>query len=141
MTKVAATGVFELLHPGHIFFLEEAKKSGNPGCELIVILARDENIKKYKRQPVIPEKQRLFVIESLKVVDKAVLGDKKDIFKPILEIKPDIIALGANQEFDEKELEKKLKERNICAKVVRIKKFLEGELNSTGKIIEKIKEI
>ena len=137
MTKVAATGVFEILHPGHILFLSEAKKLGS---ELIVILARDENIKKHKRQPVIPENQRLEVIRSLKVVDAAVLGDLEDMFKPIIELKPDIIALGPNQAFLEKDLEKKLKERNINAKVVRIKTLWEGELNSTGKIIEKIKK-
>lgn len=138
MTKVVATGVFEILHPGHILFLTEAKKLGD---ELIVILARDEMVKKHKRQTIVTEKQRLEVIKALKFVDKAVLGDKEDIFKPILEIKPDIIALGLNQSFDVNELEKNLKERNINAKVVRIKKFLEGDLNSTGKIIEKIKKI
>jgi FAD synthetase len=137
MTKVAATGVFDILHPGHILFLAEAKKLGG---ELIVILARDENIKKHKRQPVIPENQRLEVIRALKVVDAAVLGDLDDMFKPIIELKPDIIAIGPNQAFLEKDLEKKLKERNINAKVVRIKTLWEGELNSTGKIIEKIKK-
>ena len=138
MVKVVATGVFEILHPGHVLFLTEAKKLGD---ELIVIVARDENAKKNKRQPTVPEKHRLHVIDALKVVDKAMLGDKKDIFKPIIEIKPDIIAIGRNQRFDEKELEKNLKERNIDAKVVRIEKFLEGNLYSTGKIIEKIKEV
>ncbi len=137
MTKVAATGVFEILHPGHILFLTEAKKLGG---ELIVILARDKNIKKHKRQPMIPENQRIEVIRALKVVDAAVLGDLDDMFKPIIELKPDIIALGPNQAFLEKDLEKKLKERNINAKVVRIKTLWEGELNSTGKIIGKIKK-
>lgn len=138
MAKVVATGVFELLHPGHILFLEEAKKLGD---ELIVIVARDENIRKNKRTPVIREKQRLSVMGALKVVDNAILGDKEDMFKPIIEIKPDIIALGKNQRFDENELRKKLSERGIDVKVVRIDKFLDGELSSTGKIIEKIREI
>lgn len=138
MTKVVATGVFELLHPGHILFLEEAKKLGD---ELIVIVARDKNVRKNKRKPVVREKQRLRVIKSLKVVDKAILGDKEDMFKPVLEIKPDIIALGKNQKFDENELRKKLSERGIDVNVVRINKFLDGDLSSTGKIIEKIREI
>ncbi len=142
MTRVVATGVFEILHPGHIMFLTEAKKLCNGG-ELIVILARDENIKKHKRSIIIPENQRLGVIKALAVVDFAVLGDKMDMFRPILEINPDIIALGPNQKFDENELKKKLRERYMNVGVVRIKKFWEGEgdeLNSTRGIIDRIKK-
>ncbi|MEM2918556.1 MAG: adenylyltransferase/cytidyltransferase family protein [Candidatus Altiarchaeota archaeon] len=139
MKKVVATGVFGILHPGHLLFLREAKKLGD---KLIVIVARDENVKKKKNDfLIIPEKQRLEIIKAIRYVDMAILGDEKDIFKPIERIKPDIIVLGKNQEIDEAFLEEELKKRNLKAKVIRIKKFFSGELNSTSKIIEKIREL
>ncbi|PKP60163.1 MAG: FAD synthase [Candidatus Altiarchaeales archaeon HGW-Altiarchaeales-1] len=134
MKTVVATGVFEILHPGHINFLTEAKKLGD---RLIVIVARDKNIGRQKNI-VIPEEQRLEVINSLKVVDEAILGDKNDIFKPVEKIKPDIIALGKNQDADEKILTEELKKRNLNAKIIRIENFYNANLNSTTKIKEKI---
>lgn len=132
--RVVATGVFELIHPGHILFLNEAKKLGD---ELIVIVSRDVNSRK---NLVVPEDYRLKVVKELRMVDSALLGDEKDIFKPVMELKPDIIALGKNQNFNEKFLEEELRKRGLKTKVVRIEKFFEGELNSTSKIKEKIKK-
>jgi len=133
---VIATGTFEILHLGHIKFLKEAKKLGN---KLIVIVARDERTKEFKNHyPIIPEKQRVEIIRNLKFVDNAILGDEKDIFKPIEKIKPDIIALGKNQNFDLKEIKKNLEKRNLNVQVVRIKKLYKGKINSTTKIKEEI---
>jgi len=134
MKTVVATGVFEILHPGHIKFLTEAKKLGD---KLIVIVARDKLISREKNI-IIPEEQRLEVIKSLRVVDEAILGDENDIFKPIEKIKPDIIALGKNQLVDEKMLAKELMKRNLNAKIIRIENFYNGNLNSTTKIKGKI---
>ena len=136
MKKVVATGVFAILHPGHILFLEEAKKLGD---ELIVIVTRDKTLKKRGKPLYVPEEQRVRVINSLRVVDKAILGDDDDIFKPISEITPDIIAIGKDQEFDVKELEKKLRNRNLNVEVVKINKYLNDELCSTRKIVKRIK--
>ncbi len=74
MKKIVATGTFSIIHPGHLLFLEEARKLAD---ELIVIVARDRNIKKRKNDIVIPEKQRLRVVKALKVVDRAILGDEE----------------------------------------------------------------
>jgi len=137
MKKVVATGVFDILHSGHILFLEEAKKLGD---RLVVIVARDRNVEKCKNPPVIPERQRLDVVAALKAVDEAVLGDHEDFYAPIAEIDPDIIALGANQRFDEKELHAQLRQRGLRAKVVRLEAHLEGDLASSRKIIEKIRK-
>ena len=136
MITVVATGVFDIIHPGHIEFLEEAKKLGD---SLIVIVASDEMTKEKKRCPIIPERQRLKVVGSLKGVDKAILGDQRDIFVPILEIRPDIIALGKDQDFDDVILEKELKKIGLNTKVVQINKFWDDELNSSKKIIERIR--
>lgn len=139
MKKVVATGVFGILHPGHLLFLKEAKKLGD---KLIVIIARDKNVKKRSEKIfIIPEKQRLQIVKAVRYVDEAILGDKEDIFKPIENIKPDIIALGKNQEINENFLREELKKRNLKAKVMRIKKFFPGKLNSTSKIIKKIREL
>ncbi|MEM2924194.1 MAG: adenylyltransferase/cytidyltransferase family protein [Methanocellales archaeon] len=134
--RVLATGTFDILHPGHIAYLEEAKKLGD---ELFVIVARDVNIK-HKPKPVIPENQRLRMVKALKIVDEAILGSESDIFEPLFQIKPDIIALGFDQKFDEAWLENELSKRGIKAKVVRIEKFEDCELCSTAKIFSRIVE-
>ncbi len=135
MVRVLATGTFDILHPGHLRYLSAAKGLGD---ELYVILARDSMIK-HKPKPIIPEEQRLAMVSALRIVDRAMLGSETDMFEPLREIKPDIIALGKNQFFDEKELEVRLKAHGIDARVVRIKAFEECELCSSGAIIRKIR--
>jgi FAD synthetase len=137
MKTVVATGVFDILHPGHVVFLEEAKKLGN---RLVVIVARDRNVEKRKNPPVIPERQRLELVSALKGVDEAVLGDHEDFYKPIEDIDPDIIALGKNQRFNAEELQAELSKRGLKAAVVRIDVHMEGDLSSSSRIIEKIRK-
>ena len=136
MVKVLATGTFDILHPGHILFLSKARELGD---ELYVIVAR-ESMVKHKPKPVIPEEQRLKMVNALKVVDNAVLGSEKNMFEPVMEIRPDIIALGYDQTFDILKLENELLELKINAKVVRISDSKTCPLCSTGKIIKKILE-
>ena len=88
-------GVFDLLHPGHLNFLIQARELGD---KLIVSVARDLNVFKIKDQrPVHDEKQRLKSLILLPVVDKVVLGGLKDPWPHIVKEKPDIIALGYDQ--------------------------------------------
>ncbi|MCE8424755.1 MAG: FAD synthase [Candidatus Methanoperedens sp.] len=136
MVKVLATGTFDILHPGHIRYLTEAKALGD---ELYVIVARDSMIK-HKPKPVVPEMQRLSMVQALGIVDKAILGSEEDMFAPLREIKPDIIALGKNQFFKEKDLEDQLNAHDIGAKVIRIQSFEPCELCSSGAIIRKIEK-
>ncbi len=137
---VLASGVFDLLHLGHVKFLEEAKKTGGPNAELLVIIARDSTVEKTKgRKPIMSESQRLALVESLKVVDKAVLGfEDFDIADVIAKIKPDIIALGHDQEDMEKQVRKYVEEHNLDVEVVRIGKFEEDALDSSSKIRQRI---
>ncbi len=137
MVRVVATGTFDIIHPGHIRFLEEAKKLGD---ELIVIVAREKNVR-HKPKPIIPEEQRRRVVEALKPVDRAILGDEHDMFKPIIELKPDIIVLGYDQHFDEKKLEEELRKRGLNTKVVRIKVKEECEFCSSTRIIKRIVDV
>lgn len=133
MTRVVATGTFDILHPGHLYYLEESR---NLGDELVVIVARDTNVK-HKPRPILPEDQRLRVVRALRPVDQALLGDLHDMFRPIEDLRPDIITLGFNQHFDEEHLRQRLRERGLDADVVRIPGY-PGSLASSSKIIERI---
>jgi len=136
MVLVVATGVFDIIHPGHVLYLEEAKKLGD---RLVVIVARDEHVRRRKGRQPIPEEQRLLVVKSLKPVDDAVLGDLDDIMTPIVSLKPDVIALGYDQDFKIEELSEMLDAAGVKAKVVRIRSHWTGELNSTRKILKRIR--
>ncbi len=134
MTRVMATGVFDILHAGHLHYLSEARKLGD---ELIVVVATDSTVRSRKHEPVTPETMRVELVRALKPVDRAYLGREGDVFDIVREIRPDIIALGYDQEFRESDLEAELKKRGINARVVRLSKY-ENDLNGTRKIIQKI---
>jgi FAD synthetase len=140
---VLASGNFDLLHLGHVKYLEEAKKAGGENAKLIVIVARDSTIKKMKgRNPVMPEDQRRSLVESLKVVDEAILGyEELDIGKVLEKIKPDIIAVGHDQHNIEGSVRKALAEKKLNIQVVKIGKFGKEELNSSSKIKRKLIEL
>jgi FAD synthetase len=141
---VLASGVFDLLHLGHVRFLEEAKKAGGPNAKLVVIIARDSTIQKEKgKKPVIPENQRRALVESLKVVDEAILGyESYDMGKVIERIRPDVIAVGHDSDVSgiEQAVRKYIKKEKLNIKVTKVGKFGEDELNSSSKIKKKIIE-
>lgn len=139
---VLASGVFDLLHLGHVKFLEEAKKAGGKNAELIVIIARDSTVQETKgRKPIMPESQRRALVESLKVVDEAVLGfENFDIGDVIDRIKPDVVALGYDQAAMERRVREYVNRHGLDVKVVRVGKFEEDELDSSSKIRQKIIE-
>ncbi|MGO8807357.1 MAG: adenylyltransferase/cytidyltransferase family protein [Candidatus Bathyarchaeia archaeon] len=137
---ILASGVFDLLHLGHVRFLEEAKKAGGKDAELTVVVARDSTVEKTKgRKPIMSENERCLLVESLKVVDKAVLGyEKFDIAEIIGDINPDVIALGYDQQDMIKQVQDYIKKHNSKVKVVRIGKFGENTLDSSSKIKQEI---
>ncbi len=139
-TIVLASGVFDLLHLGHVRFLEDAKKAGGDNAKLIVIIAKDSTAEKMKgRKPIMSEDQRRALVESLKVVDEAVLGyEGLDIGEVIEKIKPDVIALGYDQAEMEREVKDYLSLHKLRVSVVRIGKFRENTLDSSTKIKQKI---
>jgi FAD synthetase len=119
MKTIMAAGSFDLLHPGHLYYLEEAKKHGD---KLVVVVARDSNIEKFKgKNPKFSEGERLEHVKALPMVDKAILGHVGNIFDIISEIKPDVICLGYDQKLEAKKLKEELSKRKIKAEVVRIK--------------------
>lgn len=141
-TTVLAAGVFDLLHYGHIRYLEEAKKTGGSNARLVVIVARDETVRRLKgSDPIIPEDQRRAVIEALKVVDEALLGfEDLDLDRVLQQIKPDIVVVGHDQEAIKAQVEKINKARELDIKIVQISQFGEDDLNSSSKIKSRIVE-
>lgn len=132
-----ASGVFDILHTGHISYLEQAKAMGD---ELYVVVASDDTVRKRKHDPVTPEQMRVKIVSSLKVVDKAILGNSGGDMYSILEtVRPDIIVLGFDQTFDEKELESDLRSKGYDITVKRANRSGE-DLEATRKIISKIRE-
>jgi FAD synthetase len=140
--KVLASGVFDLLHYGHIRFLEEAKKLGEPNAKLVVIVASDDTVARAKgKPPIIPEDQRRAVVESLKVVDEAILGYKdQDLDKIMKIIKPDIVAVGHDQGDIEDEVKRLVSEHGYKTQVKRVGRFGLEDLNSSSKIKRRIAE-
>ena len=135
-----ASGVFDLLHLGHVRFLEDAKKAGGINAKLVVIVARDSTTEKFKGQkPIMSEKQRCALVKSLRVVDDAVLGfEGLEIGEVIEKIQPDIVALGYDQLSMEQEVKEYIATHNRPVLVVRISKFEENTLDSSSKIKQQI---
>jgi FAD synthetase len=133
--RVVATGTFDLLHPGHLWYLEESAKLGD---ELFVIIARDGNVK-HKPKPIVPEEQRVTMVGALRSVTKAVLGDPEDMIRPIEEIQPDVITLGFNQHFREENLRDILMQRGLSVEIVRIGEYKGSPFTSSRKIVQEIR--
>ena len=141
-TTVLAAGVFDLLHYGHIRYLEEAKKTGGPDSRLVVIVARDETVRRQKESdPIIPEDQRRAVIEALRVVDEALLGfEDMDLDRVLQQVKPDIVVVGHDQMAIKNQVEKINKAREMQIRIIQISQFGEDDLNSSSKIKSRIVE-
>ena len=137
---VLASGVFDLLHLGHVRFLEEAKRAGGENAKLIVVIATDSTVEKMKgKKPIMSEDQRRALVESLKVVDQAVLGyEDLDIGEVIGKIKPDVIALGYDQADMEKEVKNYVAKHRLPVQIVKTGKYAENALDSSSKIKQKI---
>jgi len=130
-----ATGVFDLLHPGHVAFLREAKALGD---ELVVVVARDSTAKRFKHTPIISEAQRLELVAALKPVNRAILGNEGDIYEILDDLRPDVIALGYDQVHNEEKILEECRKRGLPrTKVVRLPKF-EGDLDGTRKIVQRV---
>jgi FAD synthetase len=134
LTRVVATGTFDILHPGHVLYLQRSKALGD---ELAVIVARDVNVK-HKPKPMLPEEQRLSMVAALKIVDLAVLGSETDIFLPIEQLRPDIVTLGYDQHFSPTLLQLELSKRGLHPRVIRIEAHEPCKLCSSRRIVAQI---
>ena len=138
MVRVMASGVFDLIHPGHISYLKQAREFGD---ELVVVVASDETVRRKKHEPITPEAMRSQIVSELKPVDRAVVGGQGDIFDTVREIEPDVIVLGFDQNFAEEEIRKALAEHGLGhIRVERARECAE-DLNATRRIVEKIRKM
>lgn len=137
MTRVMATGVFDIIHLGHIHYLKESKKLGD---ELVVVVARDSTAKKNGKEPVFKENMRLEIVSELKVVDRAILGHEGDIYATVRDLEPDYITLGHDQHFDTSVIEKKCRDLGLNTKVVRISKYSSDQFESSSSVRKKLLE-
>ena len=129
MVKVLVFGSFDLLHEGHKHFFNEAKKLGNT---LYVVVAKDSSIKSFKgHESNFNEDERVEHIKKLGIVDDVRLGYEGDKWKIIEEIKPDIIALGYDQDSYTKGLEKGMRNKNLKVKIVRLGSYMPEKYKSS----------
>ncbi|MCP4763135.1 MAG: FAD synthase [archaeon] len=128
------------MHPGHIFLIQEAAKLG----DVYVVVSTDKNREFYSGEaPIIPEKQRLELISSIKNVTEAKLGrPDNDTLKTVEDINPDIILLGPDQKFSVEKLQNALKMKGMNKiKVKRLEKYYDTyKLHSSSLIKKKILE-
>lgn len=95
MNKILMVGAFDILHPGHLQAIKEAKKLGD---YLTIVIARDQNILRLKGHlPYYNEKTRVKNLRNFKIANEVILGDLEDKLKVIRVEKPDIIVMGYDQ--------------------------------------------
>lgn len=113
---VLVFGTFDGLHPGHDFFLRQAKKHGDA---LVVCLARPAVVAKLKgRAPRYSEKERQETLRRHQSVDHVILGDKKlGRYSIIDSIRPAVIVLGYDQKDLQDDLGKWLRQQRLSIKI------------------------
>ncbi|MCF2135750.1 MAG: FAD synthase [Candidatus Thorarchaeota archaeon] len=140
--KVLAAGKFDILHLGHIAYLEQARELAGADGELVVVIARDDTIVRERgAPPVFPQEQRRRLVESLKTVTRAVIGyETQDRARIVEVLQPDVIALGYDQETDVERLQQQLDKRGLAVKIVRLEKRDADGLSSSTRIRKRIIE-
>jgi len=129
MKTVMCFGSFDVLHPGHLYYLKEAKKHGD---QLIVVVALDSTIEKIKgKAPKYTEKERLEYLRELPYVDRAVRGYEADHYEIIEEINPDVICLGYDQDSFSEGLKEELAKRGMRPTIIRLGGYREDIYKSS----------
>ena len=137
MGRVMAQGTFDILHPGHVHYLEASAALGD---ELVVVIARDSRMGA-RKDLFMDEESRRQVVEALACVDEAVLGSEGDLFDSVERLRPDVITLGFDQAFDPEALEADLAEAGFPdVDVVRVDRGPEGGIQSSSDVKAQIKD-
>lgn len=97
MMTVMAQGTFDILHPGHLHYLE---KSAELADKLVVVIARDKRVEK-RKDLHFDEEERKKMVQALEIVDSAILGSEGDIYSTVEEIDPNLVTLGYDQKHEE----------------------------------------
>lgn len=134
LETVMVFGVFDGLHPGHRYFLRQAKRYSR---KLIVAIARDSAVKKLKsKKPKENERDRLASVRKIREVSRAVLGDtQQGSYAVIKKYKPDIICLGYDQKRLGKDLKMRMRQglvpkiRSVQLKAYQARRFKSSKIN------------
>lgn len=119
MKKVMVAGTFDIVHPGHLHFFEQAKRYGD---HLSVVVAHDDRSQKRLK---FNQQERCWALDVLSMVDTVVKGnDTSDIFSILQMVEPHIICLGYDQKINEEDLVKYIEKNGLDIKVVRCKAHL-----------------
>jgi D-beta-D-heptose 7-phosphate kinase/D-beta-D-heptose 1-phosphate adenosyltransferase len=133
---VFTNGCYDLIHVGHIRYLEEAKSHGD---FLVVAVNSDSSVQKLKgdRRPLIPEQERAEVLSGLSCIDYVIIFDETDPHNIISYLKPDVLIKGGDWTVDT------IIGRDVVeasgGKVISLP-YIEGDFSSTSKIIKRIVE-
>lgn len=128
---VLVGGCFDVLHPGHVIFLEKAKKAGD---RLVVLLESDQKVKQLKgaNRPVHTQAQRAKILHELKSVDQVIslpfMKDDHDYEELIQKIKPAIIA--ATKGYGDVESHKRVA-KQVGAKFIYVTKMIGSHSSSS----------
>ena len=133
-TIVFTNGCFDIIHPGHVFILEQAKSKGDI---LIVGLNSDSSIKSFKStdRPVCNQDDRAYVLSALTCVDHIIIFDEDTPEKLIIDITPDILVKGKDYEGKEIAGSKHMIDND---KKIELVDIIEGK--STSNIIKNIQK-
>ena len=140
MARVMAVGVFDLLHAGHLHYVEQAKSLGD---ELVVVVAHDDTVRKQKHEPITSHELRCRMVSGLTPVDTAMVGNPptSPIFDILDVVKPDIIALGYDQKHSVDAIREGLDGHGHShIEVIRVE-GLSDDLDGTRKIIARILDL
>ena len=121
--RVLIFGTFDLLHPGHLNFIQQARQLGD---ELYIIVARDKNVQQFKNKlPQHHELQRLRQLRQLNLAHQVMLGSLNwaHRFRIINKIKPHLIALGYDQPINLIELKTKLNKYGLHPQIKHLKPY------------------
>lgn len=119
--RVLASGVFDVVHPGHLHYLKSARALGD---RLAVVVTSDNHAALTKRRPMHSEAERRQLVASLQPVDEVIVGaDPYDLTATVRMADPDVIALGFDQSFDEQRLASELEEAGMHVEVRRVGKY------------------
>ncbi len=118
---VMAFGTFDLFHAGHENYLKQAKELGD---YLIVVIARDETVRKIKGEASVHnENERFKNVKASGIAEKVILGYKGDKYKVLKKFRPNVIALGYDQFVFTQRLDKTLIDMKLNADVVRLQPY------------------
>ena len=126
---VLAFGTFDLIHPGHKYYLRQARALGD---ELVVVVARDETVHKLKGHwPLRDEATRLAAVEGVPSVSRAMLGNLGNYYRVLDLVRPDVVALGYDQKNFTRHIKTELRRRRLNSRVVRIDAYRPEQYKSS----------